>query len=265
MIAGNNEVRLDGEKKGSKVKEKTKLGVALWLACVNGHVGQAAMAIKQGADPTFQLKDLEGNTAIHGAALFGRTQMLEYLLSKGGDDINAGNQVQHNLINLRNGNSQTPLHLVCKAGKMETACMLLEKGANVGSVDANGDSPLHLASKNGHPGCVALLLEAGANVKLKNNNMETPEKNVGNGDGSRKIPKDRIVSIKRMLRPSGYAGRITVVYERGAVVREGEELDSQIVGSLPEHAVCHSFGSYLNSHGVQRYLICNSEHGLVGW
>ena len=45
---------------------------------------------------------------------------------------------------------------------------LLERGAEVGTADADGDTPLHHASNGGHADLVRLLLEAGAAVDAEN-------------------------------------------------------------------------------------------------
>jgi ankyrin repeat protein len=55
----------------------------------------------------------------------------------------------------------TPLHLVAIWGLVETARLLLEKGAECAAVDVKGDTPLHLAVRMGRPRVVRVLVQNG--------------------------------------------------------------------------------------------------------
>ena len=51
--------------------------------------------------------------------------------------------------------------------------LLLEKGADIATVDGQGSSALHWAAGRGHKDMVALLLDKGADVAVPNNWGET--------------------------------------------------------------------------------------------
>lgn len=56
------------------------------------------------------------------------------------------------------------LHVAVSLGDVDTARLLLEKGAKVDTVSGNGWTPLHFAAYMGNAKCVSLLWESGANV-----------------------------------------------------------------------------------------------------
>ena len=71
---------------------------------------------------------------------------LERLLSK---NIN---------VYIRNLKGQTPLHMACLAGDVESIRTLVEHGANVMDIDQDGLSALHCAARSGSEKCIRALL-----------------------------------------------------------------------------------------------------------
>lgn len=104
----------------------------------------------------------------------GRTEMLSILLSNGGDP------------NLRlPGQEWTLLHLALEHQNASAVALLLEHGADVGSVDASGCTPLHhavdveadaayQADKAPEPVLIRLLLKAGADPSARDAEGKTP-------------------------------------------------------------------------------------------
>ena len=61
--------------------------------------------------------------------------------------------------------AMTPLLYAARDGRIESAKLLLERGAAIDAADANGITPLLTAISNNHPAMALLLIERGANVR----------------------------------------------------------------------------------------------------
>jgi hypothetical protein len=61
----------------------------------------------------------------------------------------------------------TPLHIVCRAGKLAWVEKLVALGAPLEQLDMHGSSPMHLAARAGHADVVAFLISKGADVNLR--------------------------------------------------------------------------------------------------
>jgi len=74
-------------------------------------------------------------------------------LIEAGADVNA----------VTSAEEETPLHFALKYDNEKLVELLLEKGANISSVDMRGQTPLHIAVHYGREELVKLLLKKGAN------------------------------------------------------------------------------------------------------
>ncbi len=81
------------------------------------------------------------------------------------DDFLVGNQ----LVNMRNACLWTPLMMAALNGHFDAVEKLINKGAEVDSLDKGGYSAMMLAASNNFPFIVELLIEKGADV----NRIET--------------------------------------------------------------------------------------------
>jgi len=71
-------------------------------------------------------------------------------------------------------NGLTPLHLPSQEGHDHIVGLLLDRGADVNSLNSDGRTPLYLASQRGHDHIVRLLLEHGADADHPDSDSLTP-------------------------------------------------------------------------------------------
>jgi len=102
-----------------------------------------------------------GATALYCAALCGFSELADYLISTHGEDVNIGC-----------GRYGTPLHAASSEGHLETARILLDRGADIDITASFLDrTPLCIARNGGHLGVMRLLLDYGANVNARNGGL----------------------------------------------------------------------------------------------
>lgn len=78
------------------------------------------------------------------------------------------------LLNLRNGLGQTPLHKSCSYSALDAVKVLLRLKADMAIGDKYGDTPLHCACTEGHlEMCSALVLQ-GADIYVRNMDNQKP-------------------------------------------------------------------------------------------
>ncbi|MGL5254295.1 MAG: ankyrin repeat domain-containing protein, partial [Brevinema sp.] len=111
-----------------------------------------------------------GRTPLHGAAINGQKEIVEYLVGKGAD------------VNAKNQNGDTPLHEAASRGYKEIVEYLVGKGADVNAKNDYGRTPLHGAAINGQKEIVEYLVGKGADVNAKNQNGDTPLHEAANGE-----------------------------------------------------------------------------------
>ncbi|XP_069692913.1 uncharacterized protein [Periplaneta americana] len=109
----------------------------------------ARILIDNGAN--VDMRDCEGNTALHLAAKEGKLQAVTFLLKNKSD------------FNLLNENRDTPLHVATRSGKLEVVQCLVESGASIisGDKDATGRTALHVAANQNNLDIVKYLYENG--------------------------------------------------------------------------------------------------------
>jgi ankyrin repeat protein len=166
----------------------------IFAAAIVGQTDKVAAFLKQ--DPKLiNARDSGGKTALHWAALYGQTKVMELLLAQKADvnsldedgftplhwaaTFNQSDAVKLLLANKADMNIKvakfgwTPLRLAVIHGHMATAEALLNGGADPNLKDEENISLLHQAVIRGKKEMVGLLLANKANVNTKDSEGET--------------------------------------------------------------------------------------------
>jgi ankyrin repeat protein len=144
--------RLDDAEREAEVERETA-----------GRRRRDALEADDGAVAVVDERSPDGFSALHLAAFFGRPEVARLLLERMADpDLwsTGGLHVQ-------------PLHSAVAGGHGAVAEMLIEAGADVGSVQDGGYTPLMGAAQNGLAATVALLLARGADPKAYDQDILT--------------------------------------------------------------------------------------------
>lgn len=105
--------------------------------------------------------DIRGNTALHFAASRGNTEILKYILTFYGDNINDHNDSP------RFGEGNTPLHLATSKGHLRAVKLLLKWGAKTEIRNTNQYTPLYIAVSIGKLKIVKALIKSGAKLEKR--------------------------------------------------------------------------------------------------
>lgn len=103
-------------------------------------------------------------SAMHSAAEFAKTDILNYLMTQEGVDVNQPHPPS----------GITPLFAACRAGKLDNVRALLDHGANLNAATLSQESPLLAAIENGHFKIAELLIERGADCSITSQNNKNP-------------------------------------------------------------------------------------------
>jgi len=106
-------------------------------------------------------------TALHYAAQFGYTDVMEFLISH---DVDTDQKDSMGL---------TPLHIAAFYNALAAVKLLLRKGANPNLQDKAGSTPLHLAARRGNKSIIVALLENDADKGIKDFGGDTPRDKAG--------------------------------------------------------------------------------------
>ena len=141
-----------------------------------------------GRQPSANFTDANGWTDLHYAAAVNLPSLAKRLLESGArvdvrlksdgepltDELEATLRRFGRNFNSWHKRGQTPLYLAVGFNAVETATLLIERGAAVNAKDDDGDTPLHLAAWNNAVATATLLVERGAAVNAKDNDGYTP-------------------------------------------------------------------------------------------
>lgn len=86
------------------------------------------------------------------------------------------------ILNEKDDNGLSPLHVAVQRGLVDVAKVMIENGANVNDVDLQKQTPLHIAANNGNDVLAELLLANHAELKILDNERRNPEMLARRGD-----------------------------------------------------------------------------------
>ena len=78
------------------------------------------------------------------------------------------------IINNRNAENESILHLAVTNEDYSTCCLVIEKGADINLCRDGFITPLHLAAASGIVEICKLLVASGANLEAQNEDLQTP-------------------------------------------------------------------------------------------
>lgn len=107
-------------------------------------------------------RDHRGWTALHYAADHGETELVNALVSRGGN------------INARERNGDTPLHLALRGGSSYTGESMLAHHPDLKAVNKCGTAIIHQASKLGLAGIITASIDQGEFVNARDSREATP-------------------------------------------------------------------------------------------
>jgi hypothetical protein len=148
---------------GARIEHARADGVTpLFLACLNAHLGVAALLVERGACVRPPLRG--GNSPLSAAVNKRHLGLARLLL-----DAGAGADVPRD-------DGATPLTFAAQNGDVAIAELLLDAGADVHHVvgGMKDSTPLFFACQNRHAAMVELLLDRGADVNHVNAEDNTP-------------------------------------------------------------------------------------------
>jgi ankyrin repeat protein len=100
------------------------------------------------------------------------------------------------VVDVRDKDGWTPLHVAWRCGSVDIMRWLLNHGANASAQDYPGWTPLHYAANTGDLAAVQVLLEYNPDTSLRNGNGDTPLHILARVDRS---PEEKVVEIVRRL------------------------------------------------------------------
>lgn len=149
---------------------------------------------EKGAD--INLRDLNGETALHWAAREGSVDGVEWLLANGA------------AVNSPSGIGHAPLHVATESGHEQTCRILLESGADCEQqFNTTRSTPLHCAACTGNLAVVEILLDFNADPLARNKWKDTPL-HVASRMGHAEI-------VEKLLHTSAGAATLESVEESG--------------------------------------------------
>lgn len=125
----------------------------LWTAITTGDVETVRALLDAGTE--IYEDEMGGPSALHDAAGFNQTEILEILLSRRAS------------IESRNVFGNTAVHIAAESGSTAALVALLKHRADVNQRDRWSATPLHVAAIRGQVGAAQLLLEGSADPTLR--------------------------------------------------------------------------------------------------
>ncbi|RGP77488.1 hypothetical protein FLONG3_4407 [Fusarium longipes] len=130
-------------------------------AAIHGHLAASKQLLKSGAKA--DVRAINGQTPLHFSAVQGHQNVLKPLVDSDPSLVSATNDLE-----------QAPLLLAVIRGSSSAIKLLLERGAEVKTLDRSKSSILHHAVGTDKANVLKLLLDSGADMNLQNGQGRTP-------------------------------------------------------------------------------------------
>jgi len=172
---------------------KSVFSQEIFRAVMSGDLNQTKILLEEHPE-WINARSWGGWTPLHRASQFGHGDIIDFLISKGGNleartteaftplfaaIIGQKSDVVKQLIDreadvfaLRN-DGETLLHMAAAMGQTDVVDLFISEGLEVDVTKRYGITPLHLAAVFGHPTTVEALLSNGAEIGRKNDNGST--------------------------------------------------------------------------------------------
>jgi len=168
----------------------------IYEAAKNGDVDEIRKILEKNPE-LLDVPDRYGFTPLHRAVIYGKKEMILFLMEKGAD-IKGKNKalrgwtplqsalfadnngisdllVGHGALDeLENEEGLTYLYLAASSGNASLISKLIDKGIPAAVINKYGETPLHKAAGNGHIAAAEVLLDKGADINAKNLKGEAP-------------------------------------------------------------------------------------------
>jgi len=238
---------------GSDVDTKDELGWTplFWASCM-GRTEVAQFLITKGAN--VNLKNSQ-STALHRAARAGAKDIVQLLIAQGAD------------VKARDKRGRTPLHGVYS---QEVADLLIREGADVNLRDWGNMTPLWLAANDGHIEIVRILIEHGADVTTHDHQGRTALMQAREGGHTGVVELLRQHGAKETLHGAVASGNIDAVKR---FISQGADVNAKIQGGitpllcaskLPIVEMLVSWGAHINARSqggrTLLHLACRNGH-----
>lgn len=161
------------------------------------------------------------------------------------------------LVNEKNSQSLTPLHLASDRGHIDIMEILIKHGSKINAVDSSGQTALHRASRNGQINSVQTLLSYGVDLSIVNNQGLNAEQMAATEQVQKLIASHHLTSRgnpeNRLLEASrtGDLDLVQMILEKHPHLVNCRDVDGR--QSTPLH-----FAAGYNRLDVVEYLL---EHG----
>ena len=143
--------------RGARLDQTTVSGMTpIMAAAAQGHIETVMFLADQGA--SLEWKDKNDQTIIHLAAQNNQDDVIKAIL-----DLES--TPKDFMVNENDQLDNTPLHLACAAGHLDSVKVLIEAGADSDNKNEDEKTPFHMAAERGHVEVVEFILNNDKNAK----------------------------------------------------------------------------------------------------
>ncbi|KAJ7284935.1 ankyrin repeat-containing domain protein [Mycena rebaudengoi] len=159
----------------------------IWVAAGDGDLDRVRVTLSPNAPDPFTY------TPMHAAASYGHLQVLEYLISQGGD------------VNVQDGDGDTPIYTV---ENVETARFLVDHGATLDRRNAEGISPIdHLREDFGQVANYLQTIAAPSSLPVVSDIVQQQPSQHQQNAASEQLTSALMTSVEDIMRRAEAEGR----------------------------------------------------------